>query len=159
MQLELGSGDRPYPGYTHQDIRSLPDIEFICDARDILNYVPANSCTKVRACHLLEHFSYTETVSILRIWWQLLNTGGSIYLEVPNLEWQAEALLSGEIDEEMAVYYIFGGHRKDEFDVHMAGFTTTLLKKKMREADFENITLVADGDPPAVICAEGYRLA
>jgi predicted SAM-dependent methyltransferase len=151
-KLELGAGINPFPGYTHQDIRALPDIEIICDASNIWLF-EFDLWDEIRACHLLEHFSYTETVYILKGWRSILYPGGKIHIEVPNFSWQTRAHTNGEITDEEAVYYIYGEQNYEE-NTHKAGFTEELLQANLIAAGFKDITIQDIGQ---VLVAEAYN--
>ena len=110
MKLELGSGDRPTPGYVHLDERGdLPDIGIVGDATRLdLAGVDPLSCEEIRATHLLEHFSHRQTVDLLKHWRTYLKPGGTLYLEVPDLAGHVAAWRRRESTDEMFVEYLYG---------------------------------------------------
>ncbi len=64
--LELGSGENPYDdgrNWYHQDIRYLPDMDFVCPAEKISTVIDSPVVVELRAAHILEHFSHLETVN------------------------------------------------------------------------------------------------
>lgn len=143
MKLEIGAGERPTPGYVHNDIRDLNDIEIVCDALEIHKHTD-DKFLEVRANHILEHFPYNGTVDVLRNWSNLLLPGGKIHLEVPNFSWQTRAHSSGEITDEKAVYYVYG-EQNYEGNYHKAAFTDGILRQCLQDADFKHITIVDIG--------------
>lgn len=152
--LEVAAGERPTEGYIHHDFRSLPHIEIVCDAREeLLSTLGAGSCNRLRACHILEHFPYSETEKVLSIWRDLLVPGGSLHIEVPNLGWQVKAMASGEIEAEEFVYFAYG-QQNYEGNFHMAGFTYDLLRDKLLGVGFKNIRVTDIGQ---VLVAEAAR--
>ena len=153
-KLEIGAGGRPTPGYIHQDIRALDDIEIVCDARDIeLALHWYDPFDEVRATHVLEHFSYTEVVDVLKEWKKVLRGGGRIYIEVPNFDWQMRAYVSGEISIEEAVYFVYGEQDYSE-NSHMNGFNQESLRKALETAGFQIVTVSNIGQ---VLIAEGWK--
>lgn len=160
MKLELGAGDRPMPGYVHNDVRELPDIEIVADASQIQDHVGARSCEEIRACHLLEHFSHRDTQRILHRWRNCLQLGGLLHLEVPNLLWQARALALDEpdpsgrrISDEEAAVYVYGEQDHDG-NYHKNGFTPDSLKRSLHDAGYQRIEVVDVGQ---VLVAEARR--
>ncbi len=154
MKLEIGAGDRPTPGYTHNDNRELPDIEIVCDARDLIHHLGPVSCDAIMANHILEHFSYRETLDVLREWRTLLRSDCPIHIEVPNAGWQTRAWSEGEITWEEFVYYFLGGQDYPG-NAHLAAFTVTHLHNSLVAAGFANVVvtdigqvLVADAVKP-----------
>lgn len=144
--LELGAGDRPYRdgrNWIHNDQRSLPDIEIVCNCIDIDLRIPHGSVDELRAAHLLEHFGHRETTSLLKRWRKIVKDGGSIHIEVPNLMWQANALANAQPDPSGRMYshaelvdLIFGGQDYSG-NFHFTGFTSTTLDDCLHEAGFD----------------------
>lgn len=151
--LELGAGYRPTDGYVHQDINPGNHIEIVCDAARIDEFVDT-PVDLLRATHLLEHFSYRDTVKVLKAWHNILDEHGALYIEVPNLSWQTKAHCNGELSDEEAISYIFG---EQDFDgnYHYAGFTKKLLEDKLRAAGFELINV---WEVTQVLCASAQKL-
>lgn len=143
--LEIAAGERPTDGFIHNDARALTDIEIVCDAREeLLRIVGQGGCSQVRACHVLEHFSYGETVNVLSVWRSMLAKGGYIHIEVPNLAWQTAAHANGEITDEEFVYFAYG-EQNYEGNFHFAAFTSELLRRRLAEAGFINANVVDIG--------------
>lgn len=153
MRLELGAGYRPTPGFTHNDLREMDDIEIVGPAESISDVVQENSCSEVRATHLLEHLSFLKTVDVLMEWKKILRDGGLLYLEVPNLSWQTRAHADGHISDEEAVTYIYGEQDYDG-NYHCAAFTESLLADRLREAGYVDVRTQDIGQ---VICAWSYK--
>ena len=138
--LEIGCGDRPTPGFIHNDMRPLDDVEIVADARDLLSILGPGRASQIRACHVLEHFPYPQTVNILSDWARLLSDNGSIHLEVPNLRWQISAVASGEITVSKFVYYAYG-EQDYEGNFHYAAFDEDLLRSSLSLAGFDKIVI------------------
>jgi predicted SAM-dependent methyltransferase len=135
--LDIGSGNANYHIHEGKPIRIdidpkvNPDI--ICDARQI----PLNDCFAdvVISSHLLEHFSFHETLAVLREWVRLLKIGGELTLVLPNLKWAAQRLLDkkttkDDMERVMFMYYSaqVGDQKDANLDVHKAGFTAESVK-------------------------------
>ncbi len=152
--LEIAAGERPTPDFIHNDFRALPDIELVCDAREeLLEIVGSERVSHLRACHVLEHFPYGETVNVLLLWKNLLVPGGSIHIEVPNLAWQVRACAAGEINSEEFVYFAYG-EQNYEGNFHYAAFDEPLLRKRLEEAGFTNVGIVDIGQ---VLIANAFK--
>lgn len=152
--LEIAAGERPTPGFIHHDARALPDIEIVCDMGDALvNILGSESVSAIRACHVLEHTPYHETVNLLRKWHSMLIDGAQIYIEVPNMWWQVNAVVSGEITPEEFVYYAYG-EQNYPGNFHYNGFTSQILTKKLEEAGFRGVSIEDIGQ---VIIAHAWK--
>lgn len=134
--VDIGAGTANYwveegqPIRVDIDPKTNPDI--VADARKI----PLEDCFAdlVLASHTLEHFSFRETLSVLREWVRILKVGGTLSLVVPNLRWGANQVLSEPKDidlAERAMFMFYSGQKgtlpEAYFDVHKAGFTPKSL--------------------------------
>lgn len=142
MQLELGAGYRPTPGFVHNDARPGEDIEIVWPAETISQCpeVGPESCTTIRATHLLEHFSYRKSSIVLREWWDCLQPGGEVYIEVPNLTWQTHAHARGEITDSEVVNYLYG-EQDYPGNFHYTGFTEYTLDCALTDAGFIDVRI------------------
>ena len=151
MNLELGSGDRPYGGddWVHNDERDLPHIELVGAAEHISQLVEPDSVDCLRAAHLLEHFSWRDTSAVLEDWYKVIRPGGQIWIEVPSLEWQAQELLEksgayGAFRDEHMVEFIYGSQNYPG-NYHKAAFTVDLLRQKLEDAGFVDVEVYQAG--------------
>lgn len=161
MRLDIGAGDRPYHDqyeWTHNDARPLPDIEIVCDIRDLPKHVIPGSCEAVLARHVLEHFPHHQTVEVLREWRDFLKDDGRILIEVPNLEWQCRAILDAsshgpeqcsdprpiEWTQDKVVTLMYGDQDYPG-NAHLTGFTANTLMHCMQTAGFQRINIMDVG--------------
>lgn len=155
MRLDIGAGDRPYQDgsgeWTHNDARPLPDIEIVCDIRDLPKNVEAGSCEAILARHVLEHFPHHQTVEVLTEWRSLMKPGARILIEVPNLEWQCQAILAaserdhrGEWTQDKVVVLMYGDQDYPG-NAHLTGFTSWTLMASMEAAGFNAIKVMDVG--------------
>ncbi len=151
--LELGAGYRPTPGFIHNDFNEGDDIEIVCGAEEIENFVDT-PVDHLRATHLLEHFPYNDTVKVLKAWYNILAEQGELYIEVPNLQWQTQAHVIGEINDEEAVRYIYG-EQDFKGNFHYAAFTVGLLEKRLKEAGFKTVEVWS---VTQVVCARAFKM-
>jgi len=85
VKLHVGSGGKRFAGWTNFDTRGdvKPDIEG--DAA-VLKEVTPESCTHIYASHVLEHFKHSLIVPILKNWASRLQTGGRLWISVPDID-------------------------------------------------------------------------
>lgn len=81
------------------------------------------------ASHVLEHFPYRQTVSVLEGWVKCLKDGGELHILVPSLEWAAREVLSE--NPSPAVYAQLYAGQVTQWDVHYTGFTMRKLRQIM----------------------------
>lgn len=128
FRINLGAGAQLLEGYENLDgakgdtIYPLPYADGIVD--------------EIRASHVLEHFSHTEVVSVLKDWVAKLAPGGRLRVAVPDFEKIATAYLAGEPQNIQG--YLYGGH-VDRRDWHGCGFDRELLVELLVDAGLERI--------------------
>jgi predicted SAM-dependent methyltransferase len=151
INLELAAGDRPTPGFVHHDARALNDIEIVCDISEIGDYILKESCQQIRATHFLEHISHLETVKTLKHWRDLLEPGGTLYIEVPNLTWQAHTILNPTVEwPQEKVIVLMYGDQDYEGNAHMTGFTENTLNQSLAASGYVDIHIQ---DVGMVLCS------
>ena len=136
-RLEIAAGSKPQPGYLHHDIRPLPDIDIVCDARSF-PVEHRGTFDEVYASNILEHFNRFEVESVLKEWVSLLRPGGLIKVIVPDVGEIARQYAGGMIDHEFFVYLMYGG-QDYEFNRHYYGFDTGSLEQMFARCSLTSI--------------------
>lgn len=111
---------------------------------DITNMKPLidkyGKADAIRASHILEHFSFKDTARILKEWVSALKPGGTIFIEVPDLEdCVAMALAAKGKTPDLfmnQVYKIYGG-QSNPGDLHKTGFTIEQIRYWLEDPTFE----------------------
>ena len=162
IKAELGSGFHPDPNYNiHIDINpKCPQLDYIHSV-DNLPMFEDNSVDEARACDVLEHFSYRDTIRVLTEWHRILKPGGKIYIQCPNAKLLAQRWLNNDLPtmngmpiDYSASYWIMGGHNdgvfaKDDeswrFNAHYTLFSEDSLRFYLEKVGFKNIDIGGDG--------------
>src|SRR5512137_103160 len=76
MKLNLGSGSMPVEGYVNLDGANGDSI-YPLSYKDV---------DEIRASHVLEHFSTSESVDVLLNWRDCLKLGGVLKIAVPDFD-------------------------------------------------------------------------
>lgn len=161
--LDLGCGDRPYEdgrGWVHLDERPLQHVDINAKIEDIEIHVRPDSVDEIRATHVLEHFPWHDTVDVLRSWHGRLKPGiGSVYIEVPNLSWQARELAvlenqDVEAGRDLEIVNLIFGDQDYPGNFHKTGFTQRTLGDSLRGAGFVDVNV---RDIGMVLVATGRR--
>ena len=100
MKLEIGSGNNPTNGFEHLDVNpNAPHVEYVGDIRALItkdydiNFYPdfqqlhTAQFEGIRCIHVLEHIQWIYQNTFLRLLHDLLEPGGILYLETPDLKW------------------------------------------------------------------------
>lgn len=130
-----------------------PTIQNI-DAVDLSDFKDG-SVNNIYHSHLWEHLSYKESEQALKEWYRVLKKGGTLTVNVPDMEWLAAQLLYNQGIEiqtkgyrksnlfntdEMLMEVIYGNQDHDG-EFHKTGFTKTTLENKLKSVGFENIKI------------------
>lgn len=128
LKLNIGSGATEIPGYTNIDRKNGQEAAPLSYENE--------SVDEIRASHILEHFSHTNTLHVLKEWARVLKIGGVMKIAVPDFDKIVDAYKIG--DDLPIEGYLMGGH-EDDNDRHYAIFNRQKLFDMMTSVGFENI--------------------
>ena len=128
-RINLGAGQKPKKGYTNIDILPLVDIDVIADFRD-LEY---SDLDKVRAFHILEHFSREEGIALLKQRYSWLKVGGELALETPDFEMICKNF---DRDKYWMSIHTFGS-QENEHSFHKDGWYEEKFRQVLPQIGFE----------------------
>lgn len=180
VKLYLGCANPPF-NQQHYDL--FPDLDdwvwvdkYIDHPRvkswdaTILEEVEDGSVEQIYASHLLEHIEHARVVDVLKLWYRKLALGGTITLNVPDLEWAAKqivkytqgAFLDGYYNQwegEHGLMSIIYGSQSHEGEYHKSGFSSGYLWTLLLQAGFKNITTNStfDAHDMGVVMAKGEK--
>jgi predicted SAM-dependent methyltransferase len=168
--IELGSGYHPDMSYDlHMDINpACPHLEHV-GSIDKVPY-PDNTFDKVRAVDVLEHFSYRDTVRVLKEWYRILVPEGKLLIQCPNAKLLAKRWLEDDLPiigrmpiDYSASYWIMGGHgdgvfayaERDDWrwNAHYTLLSPESLGFYLKEAGFKSWYIQSDGGSNMVCLA------
>jgi predicted SAM-dependent methyltransferase len=114
---------------------------------------PDNQFREIHGMHCLEHFSHTKTDAILKEWNRILEPGGLLRIDVPNMGYWAQALVSAPTDQNVIVHF-YGYQDYGDLNLHRTGFTEGLLELSLAKAGFTHILIQ---DVGAALCSWAYK--
>lgn len=136
MKLHIGCGSIHIPGYVNVDIRYLPNVDVVDNAK-FLRKFRNEYIEEIYACHVLEHFSRWDVKVILKRWYDLLTSGGILFLSVPDFEAIASYYYKTR-DIEKLIGFLYGGQDYEE-NFHYYCWDFNSLKKDLEEVGFVNV--------------------
>jgi predicted SAM-dependent methyltransferase len=142
LKINLGSGERPLPGFINVDaLADAPGVDVVADISEPLPFEDG-SAELIYAAHILEHFPTDQVPALLRDWRRVLRDGGQLLVAVPDLDVIARMLVerSGWFTPPHSPWIgaIFGG-QKDAYDFHKTGFNAPWLAYLLNEAGFGTV--------------------
>ncbi len=75
MKLHLGCGYKKLEGFVNVDIRPETECDILDDVATLKNFRD-NSADMIYACHVLEHFTRTQYMDVLKRWTEILKSDG-----------------------------------------------------------------------------------
>ena len=164
IKLNLGCGKAIRSDYINIDLEDWSKkCDLVADARD-LHMFEDESVSEIFSHALLEHIPPWDTIATLAEWHRILEPGGSIQIEVPDLERIFESWFVLEtITEQLAIDNIFGGNKAPnrpfaETQHHLTGFDYERLKRMMQEVGFVGIERYEHSKYYVILCLSGYKL-
>lgn len=147
--LEIGCGDRltVKEGWDHLDVRKLPHIEFVQDARNLGN-IEAETYDRVIAVNILEHISWREVLRVLVEWFRVVKPDGVLEIEVPNALELAEILTDEDYSNGLVEtrFQLFNrvcfGHQDYPENTHLSYFTECWLRELLFDAGASDVTVL-----------------
>lgn len=149
-QLLLGSGNWHWEGWTTLDANHGSGADFIAAIPPLPDEVKCETYSHILASHFIEHIFRWEALSLLKECYEILELGGILTLEQPNLEYCAK-IVAGMIDpppgsnrEQFGYWGIYGEPNGNPLYGHRAGYTPSTLSDLVVEAGFdrENILIL-----------------
>jgi ubiquinone/menaquinone biosynthesis C-methylase UbiE len=166
MKVEIGSGYHPDMTYDiHVDVNPhCPHLEYIRSA-DSLDMFQNDTVEEIRACDVLEHFSYRDTLRVLGEWYRILKPGSKIFIQCPNGKLLAQMWLDNKLPQMnikgvlmpvdfSASYWIMGGQEDSvfakagddwRFNAHYTLFSPESLEFYLKQVGFTSVDIQGDG--------------
>lgn len=143
LKLHLGCGSKYLDNYVNIDIQDWASIcDLVADATN-LHMFEDNSIEHIFTHALLEHIPPWDTIKALKEWNRVLRPGGTIQIEVPDLERVfKDWLINNTLEEQEAINNIYGGNKSPDkaysHQDHLTGFTYNRLTRMMADCGFTN---------------------
>lgn len=160
--LYLGCGPSPvHP--QHIQVMGNPDewtfVDLYIQEPHIKNWdcttleeVKDNSVERIYSSHLLEHLPHPQLPDILRTWRDKLIDGGDIYLNVPDITWACEQILSLESGQFLDGYFnqfegehglqsVLFGTEVHPGEYHKSAFTRSSLQQLLQSTGYKDIVV------------------
>jgi Methyltransferase domain len=147
-RIEIGSGNRPQPGYIHVDTnRTAPHVEFFAQAWDLP--FADDWADELLSIHVLEHVPPRLLDATLAEWYRVLRPGGVLRVHVPNSATLMNAYLHGPREQRWSVIGallgmyanadVCGPHELTERPDHHVLFDDELLSEVLARAGFASL--------------------
>lgn len=136
MKLNLGGRDKPIPGFKTVDLYEGEGVDIRADV-GTLGGIKDGGASEIYASHVLEHFSHTKTLHVLRNWRRVLAPKSKAYIAVPDFDAMVKLYL--EFGMNSFIRNMLYGDQGYALAYHYTGFTFPTLAAAIAEAGFSDV--------------------
>lgn len=136
IRLNIGAGNKTIEGFLNLGLEDHHDIN--ADIRD-LSVIDSNTVAEAVAIHVLEHLWRWESPAALAEWFRVLEPGGKLAIEMPELLRCARAVLSPPTVKRNPVQGLFGDPRGPDLMAHKWCYSEAEIKELLSAAGFIKI--------------------
>lgn len=137
LRLHLGCGAIDHPGFVNIDGIDRPHVHYV-QSLTRLNRFRDGTVAFIYTSHTLEHFSRSQTVSILKEWFRALAPGGKLCISVPDFDRILEVYQNSGQDADKILPPLFGG-QDYPFNFHFTTFNERSLTKALKDAGYSSV--------------------
>lgn len=142
-KLEIGCGQRPTPGYIHNDVNDFEGVDIVGMPWEI--DFPAGALDEVLALGVIEHLTYGQVTDTFKNIRRMLAPGGEFIFDVPDIPvWCRYVVDHFEgrstpfpIEHVMATLY---GWQRWPGDEHKSGWWQARLEQELRDCGFTELS-------------------
>jgi predicted SAM-dependent methyltransferase len=134
IRLNLGAGDRHWPGWVNVDC--IGDQDLISDVTKL--DLPDNHADEISAIHLFEHIERTQIKQTLLEWLRVLKPGGQLSLEMPCLDNVIALWNAGYRHDDLIGRALFGMAEPNTMQ-HKWCYSKAEIGALFAEAGFQNV--------------------
>ena len=139
MKLNVGSGDKIWPGFVNCDLHAQADINTDCKRLPIAD----DLVEEIHAIHFVEHMQRLEVENMLMDWHRTMKRGAKLVIEVPCMNKIAQNIVNGERDLRITLMGIFGDPRDDKHGMmHHWCYTKEELSDILEQCGFKEIRVM-----------------
>jgi predicted SAM-dependent methyltransferase len=144
MKIAVGTGVISKAGFKINDIRDLPNVDFVCPAWELDKFVEPNSVQEITSNHFFEHLTFEQGEAVLNVWYKLLTNGGKVSMQLPNIDlfvkYWIQSVEKDDIDLfDWVTKGIWGWQREgftETWDVHKSGYNAKSLERLVTSKGF-----------------------
>jgi predicted SAM-dependent methyltransferase len=141
-KLEIGCGQRPTPGYIHNDLNAFDGVDIVGSPWqiDLLD----GSLDEVLALGLIEHLTYAQVRDTFRNVHRMLAPGGAFFFDVPDIPTWCHYVVDHFEGREIpfTIDHVFNtlyGWQRWPGDEHKSGWWQARLEAQLRECGFHEL--------------------
>ncbi|NHJ25941.1 MAG: methyltransferase domain-containing protein [Candidatus Lokiarchaeota archaeon] len=137
MKINIGCGKKYDPDYVNIDLYESLVADQLMSAINLT--FEDNAVDEIKAIQIIEHLSFFELTYAFSEFYRVLNSGGKLILETPDLKKSCETYINSSNEQKKEVLgWLYGVPHKGL--QHKLCYPPFLLTELLKNAGFENIT-------------------
>ena len=141
-KLEIGCGQRPTPGYIHNDINPFDGVDIVGSPWEI--DLPDNSLQEALALGLIEHLTYGQARKTFENVHRMLAPGGTFLFDVPDIPAWCQYVVDHFAGRSIpfTIDHVFNtlyGWQRWPGDEHKSGWWQAKLEDELRRCGFHDL--------------------
>jgi predicted SAM-dependent methyltransferase len=137
MYLHLGCGAVNHEQFINIDGYPHPHVHYV-QSIDKLPQFLNDTVDLIYASHCLEHFSYTQTKSVLNEWYRVLKKGAVLRLSVPDFDKLVEIYKVHDRDPDVILPQLMGG-QNNKYNFHLTALNKLNLSRFLMAVGFQEV--------------------
>lgn len=136
LRLHLGCYNKKIHGFVNIDVRPEVNADITDDCIK-LTKIRNNSVDLIYTSHMLEHTTRNDSIKALERYYEVLKSGGEIYISVPDLEMVFRHYILHQ-DLRLLQNFLYGS-QKHIADLHYNGWDFKTLREDLELAGFKDV--------------------
>ena len=149
LKLHLGCGSLYHKDYVNIDISSDSVADIISDFQGIYKLYQKNSVSEILMIHSISYLRLWEEIDFFKECHSLLNEGGELILEFPDIEKCSSSLIKSKNDypnyiESIRGIYAFDMEqiqKKESFYTYRFGWSSWHIEKELKDIGFSVVKI------------------
>jgi predicted SAM-dependent methyltransferase len=137
LRLHLGSGPINLQGWVNIDARHYPHVHLISEGFELREFADGMAA-EIYFCHVLEHFSFDESLALLKGLGKKLAPGGVLRLSVPSFDRLIDVYRESGNNLELIKFAMMGG-QDYEYNFHKSLYNFESISRILVEAGYVNV--------------------
>jgi hypothetical protein len=144
IKLHLGSGEQYMEGYINIDFP--PEEHNVnhnvkVDRYDNILTMQYEKCDEIRSHHVFEHFNFFNSFVLLYKWTLALNKGGTLIIDVPDVEELCKAYLAADTNKKFLVMRYLAGSAEGTWAFHINGWSKDTLSLVLDKLGYKIVNI------------------
>ena len=138
-KLHIGCGGVKIDGFINIDAFKTLATDFVCEIEDLPKYIKPNSIRLIYSSHTLEHFSRKDSIQVLKMFYDFLESSGELRISVPDLIKLSDIVKTRklEVKDMETIQGILMGGQDTRYNYHKSVFWFDLLKQILMDIGFK----------------------